>query len=220
MRLPTLSRRGAHLMAAWALSASATLGPAYRVSARVDGIPLYAPGDKFKLPDEGFEVQLPRLEGLRSRMIPALRFALEKSDWEAAAMQIGPDALSFQLRVLGDTASILGDEAYTALGLKAQYGSAAKRLQAAVVSAKQADALREVATLDATLSDYIALVPTSVVELVRERERMLVDGAGAVPPAPPLPSPAQVPADVPATGSSLLMTPSSGDKVCGRDIRC
>lgn len=152
MRLPhAISRRSAHLLAAWALSASISLGPARRASARVEGIPLYAPGDKIKLPEEGFEVQLPRLEALRDRTIPLLRAALEKSDWEAAATQVGPDAVTSQLRVLGDTASILGDEAYTALSLKAKYAASVRKLQAALVSAKQDDALREVDALEATI---------------------------------------------------------------------
>ena len=217
MRLPhAIPRRSAHLLVAWALSASISLGPARRASARVEGIPLYAPGDKIKLPEEGFEVQLPRLEALRDRTIPLLRAALDKSDWEAAATQVGPDAVASQLRVLGDTASILGDEAYTALSLKAKYAASVRKLQAALVSAKQDDALREVDALDATISDYIALVPAKVVELVREREGVPVQKAGAaVPTAPP------APAEAPTTGiGGLLMTPSNGDKLCGRDSRC
>ena len=210
MRLPhAIPRRSAHLVA-WALSATISLGPARRASARVEGIPLYAPGDKIKLPEEGFEVQLPRLEALRDRTIPLLRAALEKSDWEAAATQVGPDAVTSQLRVLGDT------EAYTALSLKAKYAASVRKLQAALVSAKQDDALREVDALEATISDYIALVPAKVVELVREREGVPVQKAGAaVPTAPP------APAEAPTTGiGGLLMTPSNGDKLCGRDIRC
>ena len=226
MRLPTttrscsspseISRRSAHSLAAWALTASAALWQA-PVSALVDGIPLYAPGDQIKLPEVGFEVQLPRLEYMRDRLLPSIRTAVGESDFEGAAKQIGIEQVKQQLQVLGDTASILGDEAYTAVSLKSKYALTVKKLQVAVVSMKQDDALREVTNLDAVVGDYIGLIPPKVVELVRSRESTLARLTNAEAPAAPTAAPAAKPVD----NDGLLMAPTNaGKKVCGVDIRC
>lgn len=236
---PLLTRRAAHVLAAL-LTTAPLRRPAH---ALVDGIPLCkslattrvigcgvtqrtiescalpdAPGDKINLPEVGFEVQLPLLEGYRDRTLPALRGALERADWEGAAKEIGVEAVTQQLKVLGDTASILGDEAYTALSVKSRYAATVKKVQAAVVAGRQEEALREVGNLDATLREYIGLVPSSVVDLVRKREQRL---AGLQTAAAPSSTASQPTAPAPAApAGGLLMSPSGPAKVCGVDIRC
>lgn len=79
--------------------------------ARVDGIPFYAPGDKVVLPGAGFETWLPRIEALQLSALPSLRAAIQSKNWAAAAQFLSADSLSYQLKVFGSTASILGDEA-------------------------------------------------------------------------------------------------------------
>ena len=219
--LPSVSRRGVvHAFAAWALSSSPMLSPVTApcpASALVDGIPLYAPGDKIKLPDYGFEVQLPRLELLRDRTLPSLRDAIERDDWQGAAEFIGIAPVQAQLQLLGETSSILGDEAYTALALKGQYAATVKRLQAAVVSSRRNDALRELDSLETVVVDYLALVPQKVVALVRARERKL---AGLSTETAEIPLQPEASESSKQASGGLLIAPSNDNKICGRDIRC
>ncbi len=163
-----------------ALAAVAAMGPMAPAHAIVEGIPFYAPGASILLPDEGFEGLLPKLEVIRDRLLPALREAIEAENWKAVSAAVATGergALTKMLAVLGQTASILGDEAYTALDLKADFAAAAKRLGAtasAAASGGSADvskaALVEADALGKTLVDFIALVPAEVVEQVRKRQ--------------------------------------------------
>ena len=207
-----LNRRA--MLTVWALVAANT----HRLTAEaiVEGIPLYAPGDQIALPQFGFETQLPRLEALRDVMMPALQGAVEQGEWAAAAKAISGDALAKQLTVLGDTASILGDEAYTALSIKGKYASSAKKLQTSLSSAvpQREEIIRGVGELDATLREYMELIPDVVVRQVRAREAKLsglrAGEPAATPAAPPTPS----------TGGILQDPRSQGQMKCGVDIRC
>jgi hypothetical protein len=182
--------------------------------ARVDGIPLYAPGDQVVLPPAGFETYLPQLEDIRDVQLPALRAAIEAAEWDAA--RVGADAKAAQLVVLSKTASILGDEAYTAVSLKGRYSTAAAAVQSGLSSKPAADQLLTgVAVMESTLREFIALIPDSVVEAVRARDDKL--RALQAPPAP-APKPEPVPEPAPSVG--MLMTPTRGPQVCGKDIRC
>lgn len=197
--------------------------------ALVDGIPLYAPGEGILLPEAGFEVFLPRIEMLRDQALPALKQAVVDNDWRRAAELASADNLKRQMSDFGRIAALLGDDAYTVLALKAQYGAAAKRLQQALVAASvsQSDAQQCIADMDAKTTEVINLVPKVVVDQVRQREKMLANAldseaqaTGAqLAPSPSMPSPSTEP---PSTGlGGLLTTPdSAGKKVCGVDIRC
>ena len=230
----TMPRRGA-IAAAWACATTLGGMTARPARALVDGIPLYAPGEEIALPKYGFETQLPQLEMLRDAYLPRVRQALARDDWAVAQPAMSADAVNRQLAVLGRTASILGDEAYSALNLKARYSAVAKRLQGSLASAASSEqALRELSELDATLNEFIALIPATVVDAVRERERKRraesgspqvvaeqpAEGtaaaeAAATPQAQPAP-----PAAAPVAPGGLLFTPSREQPVCGVNIRC
>ena len=209
-----------------------------RASALVDGIPLYAPGDKISLPEAGFEVWLPRMEAIRDVQLPALRAAADASDWPTVEAALSPSVLKEQLTTFGNLASILGDEAYTAVGIKALYTASAKKLQASV--GKRDDALKRVGELELCVTQTLALVPAPVVQQVREREAKLrrlrgeaaagegaaaaaapVDATAAADAAPAPSAPAPPATQQQQPGGGLLMTPNGpGQLVCGRDIRC
>lgn len=164
-----VTRRAALALSAWALAASTP--PA--AHARVDGIPLYAPGDQVNLPKAGFEYWLPRVEALQTA-IPSLRLACTTADWPAAAQLLSSETIAAQLSTLGGTASILGDDAYTAIGIKQRWAQAAKRLQGLLIGDKppnQQAALQAVAELELCVQDMLALIPPSVVRQVRELEK-------------------------------------------------
>ena len=218
-----VTRRGL-LAAAWTFAAVGQQRPAV---AQVDGIPFYAPGDQIALPEAGFEYFLPRLEAVSSQTLPKLRAAVESSDWAAARQTFGTTTSSEHLALLGGTASILGEEAYTGLGLKAEYAAAAKKLLAILAAAdpSQKEAQLVAGQLDDVFRRYLALIPDVVVREVRAREKKLQ--ALLTPtatPAEPLATPSApsaapaVPAEPPVGG--LLVTPTTKEKVCGVDIRC
>ena len=205
----SLTRRAALSLAAWSLASVGPRPPA--AFALVDGIPLYAPGDKVSLPDRGFEYWLPQMEQLRDSYMPSLRASVSAADWRAAAPIISGDALTASLQAFGGTASILGDEAYTALALKQRYAQAAKQLQKTIVAdapSTQA-ALTSVAELESSVNDLLALVPASVVEAVRAfeaKQRAAALAAAAPPPLPP-PPPSPAPLDPPLASPALSSAP-------------
>ena len=184
------TRRSALALSAWSLVALTSRPAAH---ARVDGIPLYAPGDQIKLPTMGFEYWLPRCEQLRDVEIPAVRAAVTAADWPTAARLVSADAVDVQLKVFGSTASILGDEAYTALALKARYAKGTKALLALVgadAPPTQQAALDVTKELETCVGELVALIPPPVVEQVRDIERKKAAlAAAAAPPPPPLPPP-------------------------------
>ena len=138
-------------------------------SARVDGIPFYAPVSGAGLPDEGFESLLPRVEAIKSS-IPMLREAAASGEWEQILTAQTPSIIDGQLRTLGSMASILGDEAYTALSLKSQYATAARRLMAVASEPAERSTTRALATvdeLDLCISKTLGLVPEVVVKQVK-----------------------------------------------------
>ncbi|KAL1521618.1 hypothetical protein AB1Y20_021277 [Prymnesium parvum] len=151
------------------LSLQATPQPA---AAMVEGIPLYAPSSGTAPPEEGFEALLPRTEKIRDGM-PALLEAIEGRDWAAVQALESAAILEKQLASLGSIASILGDEAYTAVALKREFASSAKRLiQTAAESPEQSsDALAAGRRMERAVSEIVALVPQPVVDQVREYER-------------------------------------------------
>ena len=219
IEIASLTRRG--LLTACSLAACSFGVPTRPARAIVDGIPLYAPGDKFQLPEYGFETQLPQLEQIRDVTLPAMRESIRRADWASARSSFSMD-FERQLYILGSTASILGDEAYTAVMLKARYAAAGKKLQAklAVTEPREEEVLGTVDELDATVNEYIALVPAVVVDAVRARERKL---AGGSPPAAAAPTGVASQAIAPApqsTSGGLLIAPSRQAPVCGVDIRC
>ena len=132
-RRAALQHAGAALFAA---AAACTVAPR-SARALVEGIPLYAPGDKILTPDAGFETYLPLLYRVRDS-IPPLEAAVTDGDWAAVAR--GADAKASEAAIIANTASILGDEAYTALGLKAQFEAAAKALAKAATKQEAAAA--------------------------------------------------------------------------------
>jgi hypothetical protein len=95
-----VTRRAALALSAWALAASTP--PA--AHARVDGIPLYAPGDQVNLPKAGFEYWLPRVEALQTAAIPSLRLACTTADWAAAAQLLSSETIAAQLSTFGNIA--------------------------------------------------------------------------------------------------------------------
>ena len=162
-----LSRR-----ALLAISSLAVFTKAPPTVAKVDGIPLYAPGEEILLPKAGFEYWLPVLSALKEAQLPTLRAAVGKSDWQTAARFVTPEAIEVQLKTFGSMASILGDDAYTAIGIKQRYGKAIKQLQSVVVAdtPSETTALEVVSSLEACASELYALVPTPVIEQVKARE--------------------------------------------------
>ena len=134
--------------------------------------PLYAPGDKILTPDAGFETYLPLLYRVRDS-IPPLEAAVTDGDWAAVAR--GADAKASEAAIIANTASILGDEAYTALGLKAQFEAAAKALAKAATKQEAAAARGAVGDLKASVGEVLALIPAEVVQEVVKRERKLAE---------------------------------------------
>ena len=180
---------------ALSLSSLAALGrPPAPAHALVDGLPFYAPGDNILLPKVGFEFWLPRAELMRDTTLPALRSAVGDADWAAASKLLTDDAITAQTKTFGAMASILGDDAYTAISLKASYGKSALKLQklvAAPEGATTAQALEGVGDLELLVTALLALVPPTVVDQVRtvERAQAQVDRGDATPLPPPTPPP-------------------------------
>ena len=197
-----------------------TTVPRQPAAAQVEGIPLYAPGSSVLLPEAGFETYLPRLESLRDDILPSLSKAVSESDWPAAAQLANADLLAQQLKTFGSTAALLGDDAYTALSVKARYGAAAKRLQRALAEQSQGDAQLLVKEMDTSVNEFTGLIPKVVVDQVRAREQKLASFAST-----PAKEPEAAPAG-PATRNEpekagFLLTPTdAGAKRCGIDIRC
>ena len=195
-RRAALQHAGAALFAA---AAACTVAPR-SARALVEGIPLYAPGDKILTPDAGFETYLPLLYRVRDS-IPPLEAAVTDGDWAAVAR--GADAKASEAAIIANTASILGDEAYTALGLKAQFEAAAKALAKAAAKQEAAAARGAVGELKASVGEVLALIPAEVVKEVVKREQKLAElraaeeaaaaakrkaaEAAAAPPAPAVP---------------------------------
>jgi hypothetical protein len=219
--LSSLTTRRSAIAACCAFSLMEIQRPA---RALVDGIPLYAPGDQFALPDVGFETLLPRLESIRDVELTGTRGAIVRGDLSAAAISLDPKgALARQLEALGSTASILGDDAYTALSIKAKYASSAKRLLArlSATTSSEAELLQEVGQLEASFEEFLALIPPVVVKQVRAREKRLTNLASGITPSEPEVEPTTAAASsAPKPVGGLLMTPNGGGQVCGRDIRC
>ena len=167
-RRAALQHAGAALFAA---AAACTVAPR-SARALVEGIPLYAPGDKILTPDAGFETYLPLLYRVRDS-IPPLEAAVADGDWAAVAR--GADAKASEAAIIANTASILGDEAYTALGLKAQFEAAAKALAKAATKQEAAAARGAVGDLKASVGEVLALIPAEVVQEVVKRERKLAE---------------------------------------------
>jgi len=217
----SLSRRSfAAAVTAFAMAAI----PRQPAAAIVEGIPLYAPGEKVMLPDAGFETYLPKLETLRDDVLPSLSKAVAELDWSVAAQLANADQNAQQMKLFGSTAALLGDDAYTALSIKARYSAASKRLQRALAEQAQGDAQLLVKEMDASLNEFIGLIPKVVVDQVRAREAKLASFAAAKA------TPAQV-ADQPEAAAAapkpepekvgFLITPTdAGTKRCGIDIRC
>ena len=197
MRLETVAFSRRAVLAACSLAALGARPLSAPVAAKVEGLPFYAPGDQILLPKAGFEYWLPRVEAMRDRMLPALRRAVTDADWTAAAQYLSKDALDAQLKTFGSTASILGDEAYTAVGIKQQYAAAAQRLQRTVVAGDGKGSLEAVGDMEQRVVEFLALVPSSVVDQVRALEKEAAAAAAPPPPPPPppeLPQPSLAPA--------------------------
>mmetsp|Transcript_45565 Transcript_45565/g.143340 ORF Transcript_45565/g.143340 Transcript_45565/m.143340 type:complete len:212 (-) Transcript_45565:157-792(-) len=195
-RSATASRRSATANFAAALLSAA---PALRAAAKVDGLPLYAPkpgaigGSAY--PEEGFEALLPRVEGFAAGAAAALA-AAKASDWDSLSAATSPAALAYQSAQLGKFASILGDDAYTALTLKREYLQGVSALSAAVASAasgggeEAARAVKAAEVMSSSLDSMLALVPPKVVAQVRKREQALAAlAARAAAPAEADPAP-------------------------------
>ena len=84
--------------------------------ALVEGIPLYAPGDKILTPDAGFETYLPLLYRVRDS-IPPLEAAVTDGDWAAVARR--PTRKASEAVIMAELAGLdtSRSEAYTAPGL-------------------------------------------------------------------------------------------------------
>ena len=240
MKLPPLELATSRRAALLALSAIASVPVGVRrAHAIVDGIPLYAPGDQIQLPEAGFETFLPQVEQLCDSALPMLKELISVSDYDAAARFVLRDALSQQLDTFGNMASILGDEAYTAVGIKSRYRQAAKQLQAALIASpiRQDVALKRAGEMQACANELRDLVPDVVVRQVREREKMLAAAIAKEAPPPPLPSAeaqaasrpssssgsaesAEVPTLPAAAGLPQKASRDAGRPRCGIDIRC
>ena len=92
-------------------------------------------------------------------------------------MARGADAKASEAAIIANTASILGDEAYTALGLKAQFEAAAKALAKAAAKQEAAAARGAVGDLKASVGEVLALIPAEVVKEVVKREQKLAEAA-------------------------------------------
>ena len=222
MRLPHADVHSRRSLIATVTALAVATTPQSPAFAKVDGIPLYAPGDAMLLPDAGFETYLPMLEVLRDVSLPSLKVALSEADWTAAAQKTSGDILQQQSKVFGATAALLGDEAYTALQFKSRYTAAAKRLQRSLAEQNKGDAELLVNEMDASLREFIALIPKVVVDQVRAREKKLaafsVDTADSSQAAS---SAASSVAPEPVAPGGFLSTPTdAGKKRCGIDIRC
>ena len=212
----SVSRRALGALAAAALTSSRL--PAHAI---VEGIPLYAPGENIMLPDAGFETFLPRIEALRDVTLPTLKLAISEAEWAAAKQLTSADSIKAQLKTFGGTASVMGDEAYTVLQLKARYAAAAKRLQQVLDAQNAGDAQLLVKEMETTVVELYALIPKVVIDQVRRREdilaRKIAAEAGGQPSAVSEPEP--VPSSVP-TAPGMLNPYDAGKKRCGIDIRC
>ena len=113
--------------------------------------------------------------------------------------------------------------------LKARYAAAGKQLQGklAPTEPRVEEVLGIVDELEVTVKEYIALVPTAVIQAVRERERKLALASSLPNPAPaPALAPqtddraTQDPSAAPQVGGGLLVAPSRTEAVCGVNIRC
>jgi hypothetical protein len=156
----------------------------WAASARVDGIPLYAPSagtiGSLGLPDEGFEVLLPRVEGFAAN-VDAVVEAAHRADWDRVRAALLAVPLEFQSSNLGKYAAILGEDAYTALGHKRDYLSGMKALTSALTGAtsgneKEAErAVKAAELMQSSMRSLLDLVPPIIVSQVRAREKALAD---------------------------------------------
>jgi hypothetical protein len=130
------------------------------------------------LPDDGFEVLLPKIEGFVANVEAAV-LAARANEWDqvrAALAVVPPD---YQSSSLGKYAAILGDDAYTALGLKRDYFSGMKALTSALPGAasgneKEAErAVKAAELMQTSMKSLLNLVPAAVVSQVRAREKAL-----------------------------------------------
>jgi len=179
---PQPSRRAALVLFAAVLATSPASGRQWVASAMVDGIPLYAPSagtiGSSGLPDEGFETLLPKVEGLATNAAAALE-AANVGDWDRVRDALSAATPADQTTNLGKFAAILGDDAYTALGLKREYQAAAAALgsaaaHAAAGDAKEAErAVKAAELMDLSIQELLDLVPAPVVTQVRAREKAL-----------------------------------------------
>ena len=162
--------------------ASCLIGLGSTASARVDGIPLYAPAagtfGNPGLPDEGFETLLPRVEGFASNAAAAVD-AARNAEWDRIREVLAAVPVKYQSTNLGKYAAILGDDAYTALSLKSEYLSGIQALSSAVGPAsagnqKEAErAIKAAELMQSSLQSLLELVPPTVVAQVRAREKAL-----------------------------------------------
>lgn len=148
----------------------------------VDGIPLYAPSagtiGSSGLPDAGFEVLLPRVEGFAAN-VQKIVLAATANEWDQVRATLSAVPLDYQSTELGKYAAILGDDAYTALGLKRDYLSAVKALTRALTGATSGNeqeaesAIKAAELMQASMQSLLDLVPPAVVSQVRAREKAL-----------------------------------------------
>lgn len=164
--------------------AAAIASRQWAASARVDGIPLYAPSagtiGSSGLPDDGFEVLLPRVEGFAANVDAAVKAARE-NDWDKVRAALSAVPLDYQSSNLGKYAAILGDDAYTALGFKRDYLSGTQALTSALAGAasgneKQAErAIMAAELMQSSMRSLLDLVPPAVISQVRAREKALAN---------------------------------------------
>lgn len=176
------SRRHALLKILTAAVAAAG-GPIGTASAKVDGIPLYAPSagaiGSSPFPNEGFEVLLPRLEGFASNAA-ATYDAARAANWDGVSAALAAVSLDYQAMNMGKLATILGDDAYDALALKREYLSAVGKLRPAATAAAAGDeeeaarAVQAAELMSSSLRAMLELVPPPVVAQVRAREKAIV----------------------------------------------
>ena len=105
---------------------------------------------------------------------------MERKEWTRVAEMVAPDTVAAtQAKTLGRLASILGDDAYTALAMKGRFVTSSKKL-VTLSSAPQAPdveaALEPVIQMEKVINDFVALVPSSVVDQVRTLRRAGYDG--------------------------------------------
>lgn len=157
---PRLARRELLSGAASCLALSRLPSPA---SARVDGIPLYAPSGSAPLPPQGFETLYPALEQLVVD-VTTLRDAASGGDWSKVADSVSEAAVVAQGKLLGGLAGILGDDAYTVLSLKNRYLASARKLRESLATRPPtAEASSSLDDMVRILGDVKGLVPVKVV---------------------------------------------------------